>query len=345
MRLDLSPFIAQKFVMPAETEPHAACWLAWPVRAALWGDRLDQVRREHALVARTIARFEPVIMVCPPDQVDAVQAACGAGVTALPMAIDDSWMRDSGPTFVRGNRGGLAIVGWGFNAWGEKYHPYAADAALKRRIAEHLGLPLVETPLVAEGGAILSDGEGTILTTESCLLHPNRNRGMTRAQVERELLAALGAEKIVWLPGDAGEVETDGHVDCLAAYVAPGRVMMEDPATADPARARILRANRAALAEQVDARGRRFAVLDLAAAPRIDRADPRHQPSYVNFHVVNGAVIMPGHGVPADTAARAAVAAAFPGREVVQLVLSALPYGGGSIHCITQHQPAARHSA
>lgn len=340
MRLDLSPYLAQKFLMPAETEQHSACWMAWPVRTELWGHRLAAAQADFATVARTIAAFEPVFMVCREADVAQVQALCGDAVTPFVAPIDDSWMRDSGPTFVRGSKGGLAVVNWAFNAWGQKYRPYTADAAIKRRIAEHLGLPLVTCPLTAEGGAILADGDGTVLTTESCLLHANRNLGLTRAQVEAELLAALGAEKIVWLPGDADEVETDGHVDCLAAIVAPGVVMMEDPATTHGQRAQTLAANRAALLAQRDARGRAFRIVDLPAAPTIDATDGRHQSSYVNFYIANGAVIMPGHGVAEDAPARAAVAAAFPDREVIQLVLPALPYGGGSIHCITQHQPA-----
>ena len=143
MRLDLSPYLAQKFLMPAETEPHSACWMAWPVRAELWRHRLAAAQADFALVARTIARFEPVIMVCRAQDEAAVRAQCGPDVTPFVAPIDDSWMRDSGPTFVRGTKGGLAVVNWAFNAWGHKYHPYAADAALKRHLAEHLGLPLV----------------------------------------------------------------------------------------------------------------------------------------------------------------------------------------------------------
>lgn len=254
--------------------------------------------------------------------------------------IDDSWIRDSGPTFLLGEQGGLAIVDWGFNAWGGKYEPFAADAALKRSLAERLGLPLVINDLVAEGGAILSDGEGTIITTESCLLNPNRNRGLDRAEVERELLATLGAEKIVWLPGDVAEIETDGHVDCLASIVAPGHVLLQDPATATGARREVLAENWRALAAETDARGRRFALAGLPAGPDLGTGDGRHQSSHVNFYIANGAVVMPGHGVAADGDARVAVAAAFPDREVVQLVLESLPFGGGNIHCITQPQSA-----
>ncbi len=338
-RLDMTSYLKQKFFMPAETAKHEACWMAWPVRTSLWGSRLEAARHEYALVARTISRFEPVIMVCRPGDVDQVRTLCGNAVRIWQCAIDDSWMRDSGPTFLLGSKGGLAIVDWSFNAWGGKYEPHLADAALKRGIAEALALPLMTNRLVAEGGAILSDGEGTILTTESCLLNANRNKGLSRSEVEEELLAALGADKIVWLPGDAGEIETDGHVDCLASFVAPGRVMLEDPETSDPARREILQNNWATLKAATDARGRQFEILPMPASPLKD-ADPRWQPSYINFYIANDAVIMPGHGVSTDADAKAAIAAAFPDREVVQLILPNLPFGGGSIHCITQHQPA-----
>jgi agmatine deiminase len=319
--------------------------MAWPVRRSLWGDRLPMVKADYALVARTISRFEPVTIVCRTSDVAEVREMCGPEVRIFPGEIDDSWMRDSGPTFVVGDDGGVGVVDFGFNAWGGKYSPYEADAKLKRYIANALGLPLVPTRLVAEGGALLSDGEGTIITTESCLLNSNRNNGMSRAEVEAELLSCLGAEKVVWLPGDVTEVETDGHVDCLLSYVAPGRLIAADPATATPEQRPILEANRRALLAATDAKGRRFELLQMPAAPQLGLADPRHQASYINFYIANGAVIMPGHGVPRDADAKAAVQAAFPDREVVQLNLRSLPYGGGSIHCITQNQPAARRSA
>jgi agmatine deiminase len=319
--------------------------MAWPARTELWAERFSEVKQDYATVAKTIACYEPVFMVARPAQAEEAGALCGPTVTVIQGEIDDSWMRDSGPTFLRGTKAGLAIADWGFNAWGGKYEPHSADAALKRRIAEYLGLPLVSTGLVAEGGAILSDGDGTILTTESCLLNPNRNPGMTRDEVEQELLASLSADKVIWLPGDPAEVETDGHVDCLACIVAPGRVMMADPRTATGEMRAMIEANRAALAAQTDARDRPFEILDIPAAPRIDSRDPRHQSCYINFYIANGAVIMAGHGLPCDESARRAVAAAFPTREVIQLNLGALPYGGGSIHCITQHQPMANRTS
>jgi agmatine deiminase len=343
MRLNIKPYLRQKLLMPAETAPHDACWMAWPSRSLLWGERLALVRREYALVARTIARFEPVIIVCREVDVAEVRRLCGDVVRIWTCPIDDSWIRDSGPTFLVGDRGGLAIADWAFNAWGGKYQPFADDAALKRRIADDLGIPLVPNCLIAEGGAVLSDGQGTVITTESCLLNANRSQGRDQASIEAELLDTLGANKIVWLPGDISEIETDGHIDCLGSIVAPGLVMIEDPATTQGARREVLLENRRALLAQTDACGRPFEIVEIPAAPALDIADPRHQPSYVNFYTANGAVVMPGHGVAADADALAAVAAAFPDRDVVQLVLEALPYGGGSIHCITQHQPSRQY--
>ncbi len=327
--------------MPAEWAPHLACWMAWPSRAALWGEDFAAVKREYALVATTIARFEPVVMVV--NAADRAEAAglCGAGVTLRLAEIDDSWMRDSGPTFLAGANGDSAIVNWRFNAWGGKYHPHARDATLKVQLARDLGLPTIETFLVAEGGALLSDGEGTIFTTESCLLNPNRNPGLDKATIEAELKRCLNAAKIVWLPGDPTETETDGHIDGLASLAAPGLMVMETATGPEDPRHPILAANRAALEAETDAKGRRFRVIEIGEAQGIADRGPRFSRSYVNFYIANGAVIIPAYGTDSDAPAQAAAARAFPGREIVPLRLEAIPCGGGSIHCITQQQPAA----
>jgi agmatine deiminase len=328
--------------MPAETDPHAACWMCWPSRAGLWGDRLADVKREYALIARTIAEYEPVTMVANGDAVAEAGAMCGPSVSIFAAAIDDSWMRDSGPTFLVDRGGGTALVNWRFNAWGAKYQPHAADASLKAQIAHRIGLPLIETFLVAEGGALLSDGEGTILTTESCLLNSNRNPGIEKRDIERELLRCLGAQKVVWLPGDVTETETDGHIDGLASIARPGLVVLESCDDPSDPRFAVLEENRRALAAQADARGRSFEVIKIGEADAAQSDSPRFCRSYVNFYIANGAVIMPAYGIASDQAAQAAVAAAFPDRKIVPLKLEAVPLGGGSIHCITQQQPAPR---
>ncbi len=328
--------------MPGEFEAHQGCWMAWPTRRELWKDALEAVRAEYALVARTIARFEPVTMIANAVDGPEVRRLCGEDVALLTAEIDDSWMRDTGPTFVVDEQGGLAVVDWRFNAWGDKYRGYGADATVKRRLAEHLDVPIIETSLVIEGGAFQVDGEGTILTTETCALNPNRNPGLSKSEIENELLRCLGGRKVVWLPGDAEEVETDGHVDCIATFARPGVVLMEVADDPHHPRHEVLARNRAALGRQTDARGRPFEVVPVPAAPEAAGRRGRFNPSYVNFYIANGGIVMPGHGLDSDEAARRAVAAAFPGREVVQLHLGTIPHGGGNIHCITQQQPLRR---
>jgi agmatine deiminase len=185
----LTPAIAG-YRMPAEWAPHAGCLMAWPSRAALWGDHLADAMDDYAAVASAIARFEPVLMVCCPGEAAEVTARCSDGVTAVEIPIDDSWSRDSGPAFVRNSAGEVAAVSFGFNAWGNRWQPHGDDAALGARIAERLGLQCFRAPFVLEGGSFFVDGEGTVITTEQCLLDPNRNPHLSRAEIEDGLRTA-----------------------------------------------------------------------------------------------------------------------------------------------------------
>ena len=324
--------------MPAEWQPHAGCLMVWPVRRDLWGGRLAAAKTEYAGVARAVAVFEPVVMVCPPGAEDEVRRHCGDAVTPLELPVDDSWARDSGPLFVTRDDGTAAVVDFAFNAWGGRWHPWADDDRLAGRIAERLGLQAFRAPMVLEGGAFLVDGEGTLVTTEQCLLAPNRNPSMSRADVEATLAAYLGVTTVVWLPYghslDTGPEGTDGHVDGVAQYVAPGRVLLEvpaDPASPDHGPAR---ANLAALAAATDAAGRSF---DVA---RVDPG-PRPEVSYVNHYLATGAVIVPTTGAAGDAAALAALADVYPERQVVGVPAATIAFGGGGPHCITQQVPAA----
>jgi agmatine deiminase len=335
----IAPTATTGLFMPAETASHAACWMCWPARRALWGDDFAGVKREYAMLANTIAAYEPVIMVANAEDAADARALCHAEVNIVTGAIDDSWIRDSGPTFLVDGTGNTAIANWRFNAWGGKYHPHAADATLKTQIAHRIEVPLIDTFLVAEGGALLSDGEGTIFTTESCLLNRNRNPGLGRQTIERELLRCLNARKVVWLPGDETETETDGHIDGLASIAAPGLLLLESTDDRDDPRFAVLAENKRALLAQTDARGRRFEIIPIGEAREAASDHPRFCRSYVNLYIANGAVIMPAFGLPSDDPARAAAARAFPGRDIVALKLDIIPRGGGSIHCITQQQP------
>jgi len=329
------------FRMPAEWERHERCWMAWPDRRDLWGDGLPDTQRAYARVAQAIGSFEPVTMIASPDAVADAAEQCGPGVDTLALPIDDAWLRDTGPAFLVRDDGTRAASAWHFNGWGGSFPGFEQDAKLAQRLCEHLGLPLRHADLRLEGGAISVDGEGTILTTESCVLHPNRNPGMSRLEVERELCDALGAKKVIWLPGEHSEGDcTDGHVDGLACFVRPGLVLSET--STDPAseRSEILRENLRALQRATDARGRKLEIIEMEDAWQAEKRGDSFCISYVNFYLANGGVVMPAYDAPGDEPARRIIERAFPGREIVQVDVRDIAIGGGGIHCITQQQPA-----
>ncbi|MFJ3613275.1 MULTISPECIES: agmatine deiminase family protein [Streptomyces] len=334
------------FRMPAEWAEHEGCLMAWPTRADLWDGVLSAVQDEYAEVARAIARFEPVTMVAPPGSGDAARAHCGDGVTVIELPLDDSWFRDSAPLFVLDADGNRAGVDFRFNAWGGKHHPYDSDDRISALLLERLGVERIASDMILEGGAITVDGEGTLITTEQCLLHPNRNPGLTRERIEAELKARLGVEKVIWLPyGGLLDTETDGHVDGVCAFAAPGRVVVslpDDPAHPDHAR---MRANRAVLEVTTDARGRSLEIVDVPQTAFAEVAGVRVEVSYLNYYVANGGVVVPVADAPQDEAALKAIAAAHPDREVVGVPAPVIAYGGGGVHCITQQIPAARAEA
>lgn len=329
--------------MPAEWEPHQRTFMAWPCRGALWGSAPALARARHATaaVARAISGFEPVTMIARPEHVAAAGVACGAGITVSAHEIDDSWMRDTGPTFVRDGWGGLAGVQWRFNGWGGKYVPHDKDAAIAGVLLRDLGLACHKAALVAEGGALHTDGAGTLITTEQCLLNPNRNPGMSQTGIETVLKNMLGMRKVIWLQQGLSGDETDGHIDNVACFAAPGRVILQgcgDPADADFA---IVADNRTRLKAARDARGMPLDIMELPAPrARRDERGARLTLSYVNFYLANGGLIMPAFDDPADEPARQLLAAAFPDRQLVQLPALDIVMGGGGIHCITQQMPA-----
>lgn len=326
------------YAMPAEWEPHQRCLMAWPARAELWRDRLDDAKADYALVARAIAALEPLTMLCNPGQEGEVGDLCGGDIDILAAPIDDSWMRDSGPVFVRNDRGELAVVSFEFNAWGERWHPYDNDNRVPDTVAAHLGLPVFHSPMVLEGGAYFVDGEGTLVTTEQCLLNPNRNPSMSREQIELALRDALGARTVLWLPYghslDVGPEGTDGHVDGIAQYVAPGHLLLEVPASADSSEFAFGQQNARALAGVRDAAGRELTVT------RLDPG-PGESPSYCNFYLANGGVIVPVTGTGRDDAALDLIDSLYPGRAVIPVPGATLEFGGGGPHCITQQVPTS----
>jgi agmatine deiminase len=330
------------FAMPAEFARHQATWMSWPTQRSLWGSHLDAARDDWATTARAVAPFEPVVMVCQPGEAADVRRRCGEGVEALEMPIDDSWLRDNGPIFVTNTQGELALVHFGFNSWGEKYLPYDRDARLPELLSSHFGVRRYRAPFVLEGGSFFVDGEGTLLTTEQCLLNPNRNPSMSREEIEDGLRTFLGVDEVVWLPhGLVEDRDTDGHIDGLAQLVRPGAVMIAVAAGEDDPNAPRFEEDREILQGAKDARDRSFEVLDgpVNGWAELEGIGPIVIP-YMNHYLANGAVIVPVGDIPEDDAALELLGKAYPDREVVGVPGALVSFGGGGPHCITQQVPA-----
>jgi agmatine deiminase len=354
---------ADGFRMPGEFEPHAGCWMVWPERTDNWRWGAKPAQAAYAEVARAIAAAEPLTMAVSDAQFEHARSVLPPEVRVVEISNDDAWARDTGPTFVVDGEGGRRGVDWQFNAWGGfeggLYFPWDRDARLAAKVLEIEGADRYRAPLVLEGGAIHVDGEGTVLTTEECLLNPNRNPDLSREQIEAALRDYLGAEKVIWLGRGVFADETDGHVDNLACFARPGVVLLpwcED--RADP-QYEISRDARTRLEAATDARGRRFEVVllpspgpleigaeEAAGVDRIAGTKPRRPgdrlaASYVNFYLANGRVVFPLLDERHDEEAAEILRTAFPGREAVGVGAREILLGGGNVHCITQQVPAA----
>ncbi len=328
--------------MPDEGEPHAATWMAFGPSQEVWGNRLlSAVRRNLADIANAIAQHEPVKMLVREEDHDIAERLCGPDVELIVCPIDDLWIRDSGPVFVKRADGDVGAVDFNFNGWGNK-QKHASDAEVAQFVARHADVQPIETDLVLEGGGIEVDGQGTAIITESCVLNSNRNPGVDKATCAAELRRLLGIEKIIWLPGIAGHDITDGHTDFYARFSRPGVVVAAldtDPESFDHA---VTLRHRDILRTATDARGRRLKVVTLTAPTDVRPAydDDDFAAGYINFYVCNGAVIAPEFGDRvADARARDTLRGLFPGRKIVQVNIDALAAGGGGIHCATQQQP------
>jgi agmatine deiminase len=326
--------------MPAEGAPHERTIMCWPARRVLWGHHYEQAGAHHATIAHAIAVFEPVTMVADPSDRDAAVKACGPGIEVITIRIDDSWARDSGPVVVRRADGERAVADFVFNGWGQKFAPWDADDGLAAALAAHLHLPSYRAPFVLEGGSIAVDGEGTLITTEQCLLNPNRNPGLTRAEIEDGLRAYLGVERIVWVPfGLSDDDDTNGHVDNVAAFVAPGVVLVQGcDDTSEPDHDR-LTINRRCIEGAVDAAGRRLEVVEVPFLPRATVERGCRPVPYLNLYLCNAAAIVPTTGHTKDAKMLDVIAGCLPGREIVPVPGAVLAHGGGGVHCITQQVP------
>lgn len=328
--------------MPGEFAPHERTVICWPTRQEIYpGSLLDEARAAHAELAQVISGYEPVTMIARPDQADDAVAKCGSGVEVVPLPIDDSWFRDSGPIYVTGG-GKRVAIDFAFNAWGDKFHPWTDDAAVARRWAEHAGHPYHSVPFVFEGGSISTDGEGSFVTTIQCLMHPNRNPGLPQREIEGTLRNELGADAVLWLPhGLALDADTDGHVDNVAAFARPGVLVVQGCDDADEDDHVRLDVNRRIADGWIDAGRRELEVVEVPVLPFREHDGERVAVPYLNYYVGNGFVVVPVCGHAADDDMIAIIAEQYPDRETFGLDIGEiLALGGGGIHCITQQVPA-----
>jgi agmatine deiminase len=353
---------ADGFRMPAEWERHDGCWMAWPERPDNWRSGAKPAQAAFAAVAHAIAASEPVTMAVSAAQFDHCRAVLAPDIRVVEIASNDAWMRDVGPTFLVDRLGRRRGVDWRFNAWGGLdgglYFPWDADDAVARKVLEIERADRYPAPIVLEGGSIHVDGEGTVLTTEQCLLNRNRNPTLTRRELEGVLCGYLGAEKVLWLGDGVWRDETDGHVDNLACFVRPGVVALTwTDDRSDPQHAISLDAIRR-LERERDARGRGIEVVrvpapapvlishdeargvDAVPGTRPRRAGDRLAASYVNYFVGNSRLVFPLIDERHDDGAGAILRTCFPNREVVGVPAREILLGGGGIHCITQQLPS-----
>jgi agmatine deiminase len=348
--------------MPAEWEPQDRCYMVWPERPDNWRLRARPAQATFTAVAEAVAKSEPVTMLASANQWERARAACSESIRVVEMTTDDAWARDTGPTFVvnrsRDERRG---VDWIFNAWGGLngglYDPWADDDLVAAKVCELEGVSRYRAPLILEGGSIHVDGQGTCLTTEECLLNPNRNPVLAREEIEGLLRAYLGVEKVIWLPRGVFADETDGHVDNLVCFTRPGRVLLTWSDERGDPQTEISRQARRVLESATDAQGRSLDVgllpspgplsmtseeaSGVASNPHAlaRRAGDRLAASFVNFFIASTSVVYPRLDPRYDDEVGAVLADEFPGRRIEGVPGREILLGGGNIHCITQQVP------
>ena len=336
------------FAMPAEWEPHAATWMSYPADYELWFGHLEGVRREYADLVRTIANFEPVHLLCRSAECEAdarlrLEEARGQSapdVTFHQAPLDDSWLRDNGPIFLRNAAGQVALVNWQFNSWGGKFE-WQHDNQIPEYVAKYLGMAHWNRPEVLEGGGLEGTGNGVGLTTRSCFLTDTRNPKLSEADYTPLLKGTLGISKLLWLDGGLENDHTDGHIDTITRFTDPQTIVTSVAEDKTDANFAVMQANLQTLRQLTDLSGQPFRIVELPLpATRLEGAEGRLPPTYANFYIGNGFVVVPQYGDPNDAPALEVLRPLFPDREVIGLSSRQIIEGGGSFHCLTQQQPA-----
>ncbi len=343
-----NPPAALGFRMPAEWEPQAAIWLSWPHRRATWPRHFRPIPIKFAEIVAQISRFEAVRINCATALQPGAKRLCsraGADMKRVKFfnhPTNDTWCRDHGPIFVKHARTGeVAVTDWIYNAWGGKYPPFGADDAIPARVARVLNLRRFEKKMVLEGGSIDVNGAGLLLTTEACLLNPNRNPSLSRHEIEQALREMLGVHTVLWLGDGIVGDDTDGHVDDLSRFFAADGIVTAVERNKRDVNYPMLHENLRRLRAMRTPTGKRFRIAELPMPAPVFCEGKRLPASYANFLVINGAVLMPAFRQPRrDAEAAEVLGACFPGREIVPIDCVELVWGLGTLHCVSQQQPA-----
>ena len=352
------------FRMPGEFEPHSKTWMLWPERRDTWRENAKPAQEAFGEVARAISQFEPVTIGVNQTQYGNARSMIPAHIQVVEIPNNDSWMRDCGPTFVTNGSGQVRGVDWDFNAWGGLesglYYPWDLDDAVPQKILEMEGMDRYKAPLVLEGGSIHVDGEGTLITTEECLLNPNRNPGFSKREIENVLMKYLNISKIIWLGVGVFSDETSGHVDNLCCFLSPGVVALTWTNDKNDPQYGISQDAYHRLELAQDASGRKLEIhkllqpdpviitkeeamgVDIVVGTKPRTAGDRMAASYVNFYICNGGAIVPTFNDPHDKRALDKLQGLMPDRKIVGVPAREILLGGGNIHCITQQQPTGK---
>jgi agmatine deiminase len=335
------------YKMPAEWTTHQRTFISWPVKESMcYPDDHGRVCQGYVELINAIAEFEPVTVIVNPEELNQVKELFqDANIEFLPIEHNDAWLRDNGPTFVTNDEGNIAGINWMFNAWGGKYAPWDLDDQVAPKILEHFGIKRFDAPLVMEGGSIHVDGEGTLISTEECLLNPNRNPELTREQIEGYLKQYLNIEKVIWLKNGLSGDETDGHVDNIACFAAPGKILLQVCDDPEDENYKITQENLEILKNATDARGRKFEIIPIQQPPMAEHDGQRLTLSYLNFYFVNNGIILPTFGGAAqetDRLAEKVLSITFPERRIRTIDGMAIIKEGGNVHCTTQQMAAPK---